>query len=282
MLLSSINPFIRFAQTITFENTLSDTVSYDSRLFYITSGSCILQIKDKEYSLYPGTLLIWKCGTHYKFIAKRRVEIISVNFDYTQNNAQKKNSISPVSPDEFIENKLFENITFSDFGILNEPIIMINKHHIEPTLGIITDEFSKKKLGYDSLCSALLKKIIIETARLALINIAENSHKLDRTILYIEQNYNKDISNEKLAAISGYHPYHLNRLMKNSTGMTLHQYIINLRIKKATDMLLNTTIPISEIAETCGFKNSYYFSAAFKSKTGITPSAFRNSRKNIL
>ena len=154
--------------------------------------------------------------------------------------------------------------------------------HTESKINLITDEFAKKKLGYDAICSAVLKEIIADAARGALINVPENSWKIEKAVQYIEQHYDSDISNADLAAIAGYHPYHLNRLMKNTTGMTLHQYILNIRLEQAKDLLLNTDMPVFEISEKCGFKNQYHFSNIFKDKTKLTPSQYRNTKKDKL
>ena len=240
-----------------------------------------MEIENKQIPVHPDTILLWKCGTRYKFLCEQKVGILSINFDYTQKNTEKKDSIAPVPPERFQEKFLYENITFTDFSVLNKPIILHTRQNIQKKAEMIADEFSKKKIGYDSLCSALLKEIIIDSVRCALLNTELNSSKIDTCIEYIEQNYNRDISNDELAALSGYHPYHLNRLVKNATGMTLHQYLLNLRIKAANDMLLNTNFSVSEIAEKCGFKNPYYFSAYFKEKMGTTPIQFRSSRINI-
>ena len=282
MLLSSINPFIRFAQTVTVDGINTQTISYDSRLFYVCCGFGMLSICDKEYQLKPDTLLIWRSATPYKFIINDSIKLISVNFDFTQKNTQKKDSICPVPQEDFNPNNLLEQIYFSDFKVLNAPIILHNMRQVKIKLDVLTDEFSKKKLGYDAFCSAVLKETIIDAARTALLNIPENSYKIEKAVQYIEQHFDNDITNSDLAAIAGYHSYHLNRLMKSTTGMTLHQYILNTRLEKSKDFLLNTDMSVAEIAEKCGFKNSYHFSNTFKSKIGVTPTLFRNTKKEIL
>lgn len=282
MLLSDINPFVRFAQSITAKHTNSQTISYDSRLFYVCDGTCTLSISDRDYQLTPGTLLMWKSATPYKFSIVHGISLISINFDFMQKMCKKNNSMSPVLAESFEEKNLLEQIYFSDFKILNSPIVLHNMQHFETKLNTIVNEFAMKRLGYDVVCSAVLKEIIVKTARVALVNVPENSWKIEKAVQYIEQHYNREISNHELASVVGYHPYHLNRLIKSSTGMTLHQYMLNVRIEKAKAFLLNTHKSIAEISEICGFKNQYYFSNTFKNKTGFTPSSWRNTRKNIL
>ncbi|MBQ1933541.1 MAG: helix-turn-helix transcriptional regulator, partial [Clostridia bacterium] len=53
-------------------------------------------------------------------------------------------------------------------------------------------------------------------------------------------------------------------------------YITELRITNAKDLLSVGTMPAGEIAEKCGFASQYYFSRIFRKNTGVTPSEYRN------
>lgn len=66
--------------------------------------------------------------------------------------------------------------------------------------------------------------------------------------------------NRKMIAISGYNPT---------------AYILNLRINKAKKILASQDIPITEVADECGFSDLAYFSRTFKKQTGVTPSQYR-------
>lgn len=73
----------------------------------------------------------------------------------------------------------------------------------------------------------------------------------------------------------GYH--WLRRAFKQQTGLSLHQYRLQVRISNAKRLLLNTDKTIEEIAAASGFENPYYFSHLFKSKVGDPPSSWRQS-----
>jgi AraC family transcriptional regulator len=68
---------------------------------------------------------------------------------------------------------------------------------------------------------------------------------------------------------------HFNRRFTAYTGISPVQYLISARVKKSKELLLNTDLSISDIAEACGFDNHYYFSNTFKNGEGISPSSFR-------
>lgn len=71
---------------------------------------------------------------------------------------------------------------------------------------------------------------------------------------------------------------HLSSLFKKITDENLNEYITDVRLKHAKELLRNTTLKIYEIADKVGYSvDSQYFSTSFKSKTGMSPSEYRNN-----
>lgn len=68
----------------------------------------------------------------------------------------------------------------------------------------------------------------------------------------------------------------MRKLFKQYTGLTLGQYIADVRANKAKDLLSNTNLPIGDIAIELGFSNVEYFSTYFKRTTGESPLAYRH------
>jgi transcriptional regulator GlxA family with amidase domain len=68
----------------------------------------------------------------------------------------------------------------------------------------------------------------------------------------------------------------LNRRFKQATGKSPMQYLQQVRIDNAKELLRSTNLGISEIAFSCGFGDCSYFSALFRKSISITPSAYRN------
>ena len=95
---------------------------------------------------------------------------------------------------------------------------------------------------------------------------------------YIEKNYGKDITNTELSNVFGYHANHLNRLFKTHTKMSLHEFIIDVRLTKAVEMINNTDFSITKVGEMCNFSSSSYFIKKIKEKYGIPPLKFRNQK----
>ena len=66
------------------------------------------------------------------------------------------------------------------------------------------------------------------------------------------------------------------------TGTTPVQYINNLRLEHACELLLHSNLPVSEIADHCGFSDSFYFSRCFKKKYMMSPKKYRDSHVTVI
>lgn len=68
---------------------------------------------------------------------------------------------------------------------------------------------------------------------------------------------------------------HFRRIFKQSTGLPPQQYLINLRMNQAKQLMEEKALKLSEVARRVGFDDPYYFSRLFKQKTGVSPSLWR-------
>lgn len=105
---------------------------------------------------------------------------------------------------------------------------------------------------------------------------SKESRRVEKVQQYIAGNYTTPIKLQDVAEMVGMTPVAFSRFFKMRTGLTLSDYIINIRLGYAARMLVDTTKNISEICYECGFNNLSNFNRAFKSKRGYTPKEFRN------
>ena len=105
-------------------------------------------------------------------------------------------------------------------------------------------------------------------------------HPLASVIEYIAENIQSpELSNTRLARQSGISEVYLRKLFLAFYNITPKQYILDIRIKKAKQMLINTPFTVTAISEECGFSSVYHFCRAFKNKTGMTPTEYANLNK---
>lgn len=80
----------------------------------------------------------------------------------------------------------------------------------------------------------------------------------------------------------GFHIDHIRRCFKQETGVTPLEYLTNMRLNYAQELLLQETfISVADVAEKCGYHDSFYFSKIFKQKFGVSPLNYRKCHHNI-
>ena len=99
-----------------------------------------------------------------------------------------------------------------------------------------------------------------------------NDKLLERVMSVINKNIsNSDLSVDYIAEEVGISRVHLHRKMKELTGQTPHDFIRNIRLKQAAQLLTNHSMNITEVMYACGFNNSASFATIFKKFYGLSP-----------
>lgn len=96
---------------------------------------------------------------------------------------------------------------------------------------------------------------------------------------YIERNLKKGISLEDVANHVNISTYYLSKIFKKEMGVNFITYVTDRKMDMAKEMLVNTDIPVLNIALDLAYNEANYFSKAFKKKTGLTPSEYREKYK---
>ena len=112
-------------------------------------------------------------------------------------------------------------------------------------------------------------------------DIGESHEIIRKAKLYINDHLNEDISVYSIAEMLYLTPTYFSKLFKNSTGEGCNNYIVRKRIQKAKSLLETTSMKTGKIAILVGYKDTNYFSLAFKKQTGMSPTEFRENRVRI-
>ena len=94
---------------------------------------------------------------------------------------------------------------------------------------------------------------------------------------YIREHVADNISIQDIADALHFNPQYLMRSFKSVTGMSIFEYLTHSRMEAAKKILLNTKMPIKDVASLVGYDNYVYFTQVFRKVTGVTPSQFRIS-----
>ena len=153
-------------------------------------------------------------------------------------------------------------------------------------LGVVN--YLEKPVDDDELIETL-KKIVkeLEAADKMKANVDENNiiqlpddvqnHLISLSIDYIKKHYMEQIGLQEISEYTRTSENHLSTLFREVTGINFLQYLNGYRINKASEMLKQSNMNISEVAEKSGFLTPSYFTKMFKRYTNKTPSQFRDS-----
>ncbi|WP_176541104.1 MULTISPECIES: AraC family transcriptional regulator [unclassified Bacillus (in: firmicutes)] len=103
---------------------------------------------------------------------------------------------------------------------------------------------------------------------------------IEKVVIKIQDNYMYDISLESCADEVGTNPYSLSKAFKQIIGINFIDYLTQLRIEKAKELLIHSDMKINDIAESVGYRHSY-FNRIFKKQIGVPPSQYRKLNQEV-
>ena len=128
-----------------------------------------------------------------------------------------------------------------------------------------------------ALTSHLLRKYSAFPTNLIEERKGLSRSNLRQTLEYIHENLSADVGLDSLAAVVQMSPYHFARLFKRSTGLSPHVYVLELKIRKARELLRNPHLSVAEIGYELGFSSQSHFTAVLRRIVGTTPTRYRLS-----
>ncbi len=150
----------------------------------------------------------------------------------------------------------------------------------------ILAEKADEAAGYDLMMKSLVMNLLVLILRSAQsnplethglkISIAEKEKKtlVNNIIYYLEKHHTEEVSLETLSETMYISPTYISRVFKEETGNSPINYLINIRLNRAKEMLETNQVTVKEAAETVGYQDAYYFSKLFKKHYGKSPSEF--------
>lgn len=181
----------------------------------------------------------------------------------------------------FATEALFEQFQWKNheyFHILDhEPLQLIfEKIYLYSTESTTTMKFRNSALIYSYIAEiyAQSKNDYIRKEKKSASN-----HTLMMAKRYIEQYYFSDLKLENVAEYCGVTPQHLCRLFQDKIHISPNNYLTDIRIRQAKNILIKTDEPIQAISDKVGFSTSSYFTYVFKKRENMTPSEYRILRR---
>lgn len=273
-----IDPFVRFVDLIHLNPSVPaiEKTTYDHRILYAQDGKGTIHIDGIVYPLRKGDLFFWGPLTRYSVERDKEhpATIINIAFDFTQNFKGKTQIPYFIAIQGFTQELFTERILFKNCKIFNSHFRVEHYPHSELLLSMV-NEHRLQKLYFVQETNSIFHSILVNLARSTSMEKGNSKGQLctaDLIIEYIHNHCMEPLTNMKIGKVFNFHPNYINRLIVSSTGISLHQYVLNVKIRKALVLLQSSNLSIKEVSEKLNFADISHFSKAFKRILGFNPS----------
>jgi len=233
-------------------------------IYYLINGSRQFYINDKVYPLSGGSLAF--------------VDGEDMHRTFCANNEPHTRFVVCIKKEKLQREFCELTKPFLKGGALS---LSLNKQkEMQALIDMIKKECDEVGFMHHEAIYSLVTKLLIDVSRLycesaSIVN--DCCEKAVRIIDFINLHYGEKFSLEDISESCNISISHLTRLFKSSTGYSIVEYTNNLRIKKAAELIKNTNLSISEIAQKVGFASFSYFGKLFLQCYGVSPLKYRNS-----
>ncbi|MCI6996537.1 MAG: response regulator [Eubacterium sp.] len=147
--------------------------------------------------------------------------------------------------------------------------------NVEASMNKLNADFFENAVTYEEMHEYLLKEI----EELFAEDTVQNSTYLVKQAMEYILKYHVDstLSIRVIADHVGLTPTYLSNLFKKNTGMTIGQYMVDVRVEHAKRLMKNPCLKFYQISDQVGYTDANYFAKIFKKKTGQTPSEYKES-----
>lgn len=226
---------------------------------YITEGTGMLETDTGRYPIKPGTLMIIRPGTRHRYRPNRKSGWVENYIGFEGALAHK-----------FLNSSIFT---------LDPCIIQCGiREEIIDTYYKIFDLVQQEEPGFQQIASGLILKMLGYLVSFHKRRNFSGTH-IEKVIqevrFHMRENIAQKVDLQQLAMEHHIGYAYLRKMFKKYTGISPHQYHLEMKIMGARELILSTDKSIKEISFELGFESIYYFSRLFKKKTGLNPSELR-------
>jgi AraC-like DNA-binding protein len=105
---------------------------------------------------------------------------------------------------------------------------------------------------------------------------ARQDRGTQRAVTFLREHSGEPVTRDQAARVAGFAPDYFSRIFKRDVGSTFEEYLLELRMGRAKQMLGGTSLAVERVGQMCGFRSRSYFHRMFKKRVGTTPVAFRS------
>jgi AraC-like DNA-binding protein len=278
-----LQPFPHIAELALKRNTviqldsLQTTVTDSLRIYYVIDGKFEWIIDERQHILYPGDVAIilpgQKFGGGHGFL-----DIGTLSWIYLT--IEKLEPYGKLVPGKWSSLSENERLAIGKILVMNNRSLHLKLKETGVILENIRAELCNRQIGFNTRINQLIDELFIVITR-RLMQQQDSGRDFPKTFLQLEQTLRQRLyyqwTVDEMAALVGLGTTTFNEKVKNFTGFSPLNYLINIRISEAIKLLKREGISVTDIALDTGFYSSQHFSTTFKKLTGFTPSEFRKN-----
>lgn len=251
-------------------------------LMFMIKGSITQHHPRGDARMIPGELYFAPMGSYHGSYSKTKSEthFIVINFTTACFN---NDNYTGMMVDKILNELTKYSRENYKIQLQNEATDLLNDKFLQ-----IDNEFSNKKIGYQQAMVLYLAEIFLVIGRynkrIKVFNQNNFETTKDRLIrevlLFLQTNYmNSDVTLEKVLQMCPMSRSSFFTVFKEMTNLTFINYLNNLRLNHAENLLRNTQVPVLDISLQSGYNNVSHFNHLFKREFGVSPSQIRKRNK---
>ncbi len=259
----------------------------DFELFIFTGGEARMSVEDVDRPCPDGSFVLMRPATrHLSVCLSKSVFVRWMHFDWTPGRPATftKHLDGPFSK---IPEMSFERPSFYKSGVV------CGRLHGEAALELHDSACAKMSIGSPQ-ARRLARAIFLEEL-LSLLDVPEpgagKGSKPDERLAFEAMDllrklalrpHREDASLQSGLSTLGRSYGHVERCFKRHFGSSPERYLAGLRVERAKELLLSSSLNVAEVAEALGFDDPCYFSRLFSRKAGVSPAKFRSESRRSL
>jgi len=231
-------------------------------LIYCHDGKGEVVIRNRKYKMEAGDFIIIPIQTPHAYTADEKDpwSIYWIHFKGAIShkvaaNAEKKNGL-----------KGFIRFKEKSVGLFNEMYAQLEKG------------YSIDNLMCANMCLWHFFSTFLFNDKYDVSGQQGNQDAIDSAIDFLSKHTDRTLSLEEIAGVVNLSASHFSYLFKNKTGFSPMEYFNHLKVQKACQYLLFTSLRVKEISLALGIEDQYYFSRMFTKVMGLSPNEYRKKR----
>ena len=240
----------------------------DVELYFLVSGQRRYFVGDTIYDVEPGDMVLIPGNQLHRTVATGKFERYVLYFN--QDECEAFVQLIGKAPLE----KLLQSGCLQFSKQVSE--------QIGEDFRKLYKELSENRSYREGMCRHLLNDILLCALRSGAPKNAspgENTNKIQEVARYISQNYARQITLETAADLACMERTYFSKQFKALTGFGFQEYLTQVRLLAAQQMLEHSDLSVTQVAEACGFGGGNYFGDVFRKYRGVSPSRYRKKRK---